>query len=172
MTDSTKKDLFQNSEKSYSGNYTEHLLEQYKMFVEMADNISERRNKTNTFFLSVNSFLLTTLGIFTKIEFNADVGLWWLYVASIGGITFAITWFVLIRNYKKLNSGKFEVIHELEKKLPAAPYLKEWDIIRGDGVTKKYQKLTNIESIVPLIFIGLYIALSLGTTVIITFTTS
>jgi len=65
-----------------------------------------------------------------------------------------------------LNSGKFEVIHELEKKLPAAPYLKEWDIIRGDNNKKKYQKLTNIESIVPIIFIGLYIALSVGTSII------
>jgi len=166
MTDSSKEDLFQKSEKDYNGNYSEHLLEQYKLFVQMADNISERRSKTNTFFLSVNSFLLTALGIFTKIEFNVDVGLWWLYVASVGGITFAITWFVLIRNYKKLNSGKFEVIHELEKKLPAAPYLKEWDIIRGNNTKKKYQKLTNIESVVPIIFIGLYIALSVGTSII------
>ena len=168
MDDSIKEKLFHNSKENYGGNYFDHLLEQYKITVQMADNISERRSKTNTFFLSVNSFLLTALGISTKIDFNIDVGLWWLYVASAGGITFALTWFVLIRSYKKLNSGKFEVIHELEKKLPAAPYLKEWDIIRGEGVKKKYQKLTNIESIVPFIFIGLYVALSLGTSIFIT----
>lgn len=88
-----------------------------------------------------------------------------LYVASIGGITFAITWYVLIRNYKKLNSGKFMVIHELEKELPTAPYTKEWSIIRKED-DSKYQKLTNVESFVPIIFIGLYLALSIGTSLI------
>lgn len=162
MTEIPNNDLFSKSENEYGKNYQEHLLEQYKLFVQMADNISERRSKTNTFFLSVNSFLLTALGIFTKIILDVDVGLWWLYVASAGGIIFAITWYVLIRNYKKLNSGKFEVIHELEKKLPTSPYTKEWNIIRkGNG--NKYQKLTNIESVVPIIFIGLYLALSIGT---------
>lgn len=159
-------DLFPNSEKNYQGNYLDHLLEQYKIFVQMADNVSERRSKMNTFFLSVNSFLLTALGIFTKLDFNPEIGLWWLYVASAGGITFAVAWYTLIRNYKKLNSGKFEVIHALEKKLPASPYKKEWEIIRAGGIHKKYQKLTNIESFVPLIFIGLYITLSIGTSLV------
>ena len=165
MTEISKDDLFSKSEEEYGKNYQSHLLDQYKLCVQMADNISERRSKTNTFFLSVNSFLLTALGIFTKIVLDADVGLWWLYVASIGGIMFAITWYVLIRNYKKLNSGKFEVIHELEKKLPTAPYRKEWSIIRNENESK-YQKLTNVESAVPIIFIGLYIALSIGTSLI------
>ncbi len=165
MTEIPKDELFSKSKEEYGENYQNHLLEQYKLFVQMADNISERRSKTNTFFLSVNSFLLTALGIFTKIVLDVDVGLWWLYVASIGGITFAITWYVLIRNYKKLNSGKFVVIHELEKELPTAPYTKEWNIIRKEN-DSKYQKLTNIESFVPIIFIGLYFALSIGTSLI------
>ena len=160
------KDLFQNNPDKFGDKYYELLLAQYKIFVQMADNVSERRSKMNTFFLSANSFLLTALGIFTKLEFNPEMGLWWLYVACAGGITFAITWLALIRNYKKLNSGKFKVIHELEKKLPASPYVKEWEIIRAGSINKKYQKLTNIESFVPLIFIGLYAALSIGTSLI------
>ena len=32
---------------NYQGNYLDHLLEQYKIFVQMADNVSERRSKMN-----------------------------------------------------------------------------------------------------------------------------
>ena len=52
------------------------------------------------------------------------------------GITFTITWYILIRNYKKLNSGKFAAIHELEKELPTVPYTKEWSIIRKEDDSK------------------------------------
>lgn len=162
----SEKELFPNSPEVFGDKYYELLLEQYKISTHMADSISERRSRMNTFFLSVNSFLLTALGIFTKIEFGADLGLWWLYVASTGGGVFAITWFLLIRNYKKLNTGKFAVIHELEKKLPASPYTKEWNMIQSGSIHKKYQKLTNIESFVPLIFMGLYAALCIGTVLI------
>ncbi|WP_283130696.1 RipA family octameric membrane protein [Enterovibrio norvegicus] len=40
-------------EQSYhSDYYQEHLFEQYKLYLEMADRISSRRQGTNTFFLS------------------------------------------------------------------------------------------------------------------------
>jgi hypothetical protein len=41
----------------YSNNkelYQNHILEQYKMYVEMVDRISSRRNLTNIFFLTLN----------------------------------------------------------------------------------------------------------------------
>lgn len=37
---------------------TEILFEQYKLYVEMADRISQRRMNINTFFISVNILLL------------------------------------------------------------------------------------------------------------------
>ena len=38
----------------YGEKYKEHLLEQYKLYVEMADRISGRRQTANSFFLSIN----------------------------------------------------------------------------------------------------------------------
>ena len=44
---------------NYQGNYEEHLLDHYKLYVKMADNISQRRANVNTFFLSVNTLLVS-----------------------------------------------------------------------------------------------------------------
>ena len=48
--------------------YEHHILDQYKLYVEMADRISSRRNSANIFFLTLNSTILTIIGfLFEKI---------------------------------------------------------------------------------------------------------
>ena len=41
--------------------YKDHVLEQYKLYVEMADRISARRSTANTFFLTLNTLLVGAL---------------------------------------------------------------------------------------------------------------
>jgi hypothetical protein len=43
--------------------YQNHLLEQYKLNVQMANKISERRQSANSFFLTVNTALIAFLGL-------------------------------------------------------------------------------------------------------------
>jgi hypothetical protein len=45
---------------------TDRLLEQYKIYVEMADRISSRRALTNTFFLTINTAVFALVGTFVK----------------------------------------------------------------------------------------------------------
>jgi hypothetical protein len=55
--------------KSYEGaseKYQIAILEQYKLYVEMADRISNRRGLTNTFFLTLNTVIFTIIGVFWK----------------------------------------------------------------------------------------------------------
>ena len=47
--------LYGISPDKYGGEYQNHLLEQYKLYVQMADKISERRQSANSFFLTVNT---------------------------------------------------------------------------------------------------------------------
>lgn len=44
-------------ESAYGPEYKPHLLELYKLYVEMADHISDRREKANSFFLTINTAL-------------------------------------------------------------------------------------------------------------------
>src|SRR4051794_23317808 len=47
--------------------YRSAVLEQYKIYVEMADRISARRGLTNTFFLTLNTAIFTLIGVFWQL---------------------------------------------------------------------------------------------------------
>ena len=46
------------TKQEYGEKYDEHLLEQYKLYVEMTDQVSTRRAHTNRFYVSLLSGLL------------------------------------------------------------------------------------------------------------------
>jgi len=133
--------------KADSGN----LIEQYKLYVEMADRISQRRVQTNRFFISVLSGLIAFVSIFVQGKI-ASVGTHEILLAvAILGIVLDIIWFIHIRSYRQLNTAKFEVIHEMEKELPFACYSREWEHLGKGKDRKKYYQLTRIEKYVPFV---------------------
>ncbi|MCR5696474.1 MAG: hypothetical protein K6G73_05795 [Marinilabiliaceae bacterium] len=127
------------------------LFEQYKLYVEQANNISERRATANNFFLTTQTAIVTLPNVFEHYN-----GLRVLYVA---GIMLAVLWFFVILNYKNLNSAKYDVIGELEQKLPAMPYNYEWQKLQKGTNNSKYWPLSHIERIVPWVFVVCYILL-------------
>lgn len=122
------------------------ILEQYKLYVEMADKISERRDKVNSFFLTLNVTVLTVIGI-KGFEINK-----FGFVITIIGIILSYTWYYLLQSYKLLNTGKYKVINEIEEFLPLNLYSYEW-ILLGEGKNRaKYWSLTNLEKTIPFLF--------------------
>lgn len=173
MSESEKNpldDLFEMSSSEYGEKYKDHLLDQYKLYVQMADKISDRRSTANNFFLSVNGFLLSIMGILPQLKSGLlNFNLVWLGGVAAIGIIFCIAWMTLIRSYNKLNEAKFTVIGALEKKLPAPVYDVEWKYLTAGkkkkkrfGINVRYFPLTLIESWVPAICIILYIGLIIG----------
>lgn len=155
--------LFTVDRSKYGDKYDDHLLEQYKLFVEMADKISERRATANSFFLSLNSFLLTVLGILPTLKPDmAEFTTVWLTIIAIGGIVFSIAWIMIIDSYKRLNIAKFRVIKEIEKKLPIRMYDFEWRYL----TLVKHSSLSVVERLVPIIIIALYISMTIGAVLI------
>lgn len=141
----------------YGEKYHEHLLEQYKLYVEMADKVSERRQSANNYLLTVNSILVSLFGVLSTFGSIAGQHIW-RYFLPLAGLLVSITWATLIRSYRQLNSGKFEVIHRLESQLPAALYDTEWKILE-EGNGEQYLPFTHVEQFVPWIFAGLYVLL-------------
>lgn len=144
------------SEKDYGEHYRVHLLEQYKTYLALADKISERRSAANTFFLTVNTGLLSAFGIanFAAQKTSPSV----FIIGGVAAILLSYSWFRLIRAYRDLNTAKFKVVHEIERYLPLRPYDAEWEAL-GRGENKKlYWPFTHIENYVPWIFILLYSA--------------
>lgn len=154
--------LFAVDEKEYGEKYNQHLLEQYKLYVEMADRVSSRRSKANTFFLSVNTLLVTAIGILTELGSSfVSLNLWWVLVTSLAGILFCWTWLNTISSYGQLNSGKFKIINTIEQKLPLAMYKAEWAYLKPKRGVSRYEQLTTVELWVPRIFALIYSVLML-----------
>ncbi len=143
------------TEEQYGHDYRAHLLEQYRLYVEMADKMSERRQSANSFFLSVNTVIVGLVSYFTLNDAcRRLVAL--LSPINIAGLVICYTWYRLMRSYRDLNTAKFKVIHELEQELPASPYDCEWEKV-GRGTNRSlYLPITRVEMSVPWVFFGLH----------------
>jgi hypothetical protein len=151
-----EKILFASKNNTYGDKYIEHLLEQYKIYINAAEKISDRRQKTNEFFLGLNTALVTLLGFLITKSGNAELP-YILGLASIAGAVMCYLWYRILRSYKGLNSGKFKVIHAIEARLPLALYDTEWEVLGRGKNKEKYWPFSHIELIVPQVFIGIYL---------------
>ncbi len=152
---SLKDDLFKKSAAEYGDAYHAHLLEQYKLFVESADRISQRRQNANSFFLMVNTALLAFLGsIASRTSLSGSV--WWFLPVSIAGVILCYVWYRLVLSYKWLNAAKFAVIHAIEKHLPIALFDAEWRQLGEGQDPQKYKPFSEIETWIPWVFAALY----------------
>jgi len=131
--------------------YQAHLLDQYKLYVEMADRISARRQSANSYFLTINTGLVGLIGYVTTKDTSN-----YLWLVAAAGIALSYLWYRLIRSYRDLNSGKFKVIHFIEKRLPLNPYDAEWEAIGRGEDSKLYKPSTHIEMGVPWVFMLLH----------------
>lgn len=147
--------LIRNSKDKYGENFSPHLFEQYKLYVDSAQMISERRVSSNNYFLTVNAFLVTLYGLVAASELKGM----WVILVPIAGFLVSITWHRIITSYRDLNTVKFKVIHELEKEMPAALFDYEWKKAQH-GKGEAYHPLSHLERWIPLIFMLLYVILA------------
>ena len=123
------------------------LLEQWKTCVDMANSVSQRRDTMNNWFITLN------IGLFVALSMNFDRK---SILGSILGICLCIIWLGFINNFKKLNTVKFKIINELEKKLPEQPFDQEWKRLKSK---EKYITCTTLESYLAFLFIIMYVFL-------------
>lgn len=123
----------------------EIILAQWQTCVEMANSISQRRDTMNNIFVTLNLAIIAAISITWNIKS--------LFIL-VAGIVVCVIWLLFIRNYKLLNTEKFNVINSIEKNLPVQPFNDEWEKLKNN---KKYTDGTKLETILPIIFIILYI---------------
>ena len=143
-------DTKESSSENYK--YQTHLIEQYKIYVEMADRVSARRQSANSYFLAINTAIIGFVGYVSPNKTSK-----YLWVLGLGGVAICYLWYRIILSYKLLNSGKFKVIHLLEHELPAHPYCAEWAVLGEGKDSRLYRPVTHIENGVPWIFMFLHV---------------
>lgn len=141
-------ELMNFNQEQYGSEYRNHILEQWKTAVDMSNAISDRRTNVNNIFLTINSILLALV----NFQFEKKSMGYALIGCAICGI-----WILNLKNFKQLNSAKFKVINELEKKLPANVFDYEWEVVGRGNNGKKYKRMTKIEQAIPFTFVLIYV---------------
>ena len=149
----------------------QELIEIYKLHAELADSVSKQRSTANRFYMLVLSGLAVLFSAFLQRKDGVPLG--WLMVGfGVFGMLLAAAWYIVIRSYRQLNSGKFKALHELEEKLAYPFFKREWDLLAEGREQKTYWRLTIVETFVPTIFffcftallgIGIYLLITGGT---------
>jgi hypothetical protein len=127
----------------------DRTLEQYKTLAAMIAKTTEWRQKTNEFYLTINSVLISIatflFGVFNTI---AVPGI------ALFGVLLAVIWKQSLTSYSKLNKARFKVLQELEKKEFEYPMFKmEQDYYKQD----QRKGSTSIEKWVPVLFAIAYV---------------
>ena len=142
----------------HADRYIDHYLEQYRIYLHIFNSTSERRNKSNEFFLGLNTAIIGVLGYLETKNVMGNESAIFLFAPFVG-IAICYSWYKIINSYKQLHRAKFAVIHQVEKNLPISLFDTEWNLL-GKGVDKsKYVKISSIERNIPIIFIILYIVI-------------
>lgn len=137
--------LINKESKEYGDKFNEHILEQWKTVVEMANCTSDRRINNNNFFILINTGLIAFMSLEKSLT---------NIIIYIVGIVISVVWICSIKSYKKMNKMKFKIINELEDLLPTSPHKYEWEIVNKN---KKYKRFTALEMWLPSIFIFVYV---------------
>lgn len=144
-----------------------YVLELYKLAVEMADRVSARRAMANSFFFTVQAGLAVAVGAFSVNAGGAagsEPDRFPLTLAALAGAAISGAWWLILRSYRDLNAAKFNVITDIEKAhLPLQLFEDEWQQLKKDrmkGWRGRYAEQGQAERVVPLVFLGLYVALA------------
>jgi hypothetical protein len=140
----------------YGEKFQDHLLEQYRIYVEQLDKLSDRRVQTNIFYITILSALIGVLSLIPENSLLSSSKNFILSGVSIIGLVLCFLWHLNLRSYRQLKSAKFKVVHEMENNLPFQSFQKEWKFL-GDG--KKYTRLTKVEQYVPFVLAIPYLGL-------------
>ena len=134
----------------------QELLEIYKLHADLADRVSQRREGANRLYVSLLVGLVvfaTAMLRFGTGGISVDALLFW---TGVLGAVLAISWYIVIRSYRQLNTGKFSALQELEQRLAYPFFTKEWDLL-GEGKKRaRYWRLTVVETALPCIFLLLF----------------
>lgn len=139
---------------SWTADESKSVVDIYKVLIDMADKVSQRRQAANSFYLSVNTAIIGASAYIETVraDWTSTV------VISIAGIAISALWARNIVSYRTLNAAKFRVINEIEETLPIAAYTAEWNYLDPDRDGIRHKAFHKVEIAVPWVFILVHVA--------------
>lgn len=135
----------------YGPSFGEDSTKIYVAYMRYAEAVADRRQKANSFGFTVNSALA---GGTAYLE---HLGALLTPLLALAGMILTIAWFRQIGAYRLVSKAKFEVIEAMERQLPVQPYTLEWRRMGAGSDPRRYQSLSRLESVVPLVFFAIHV---------------
>ena len=85
----------------------EELLEIYKLHAELADRVSQRREGANRLFVTLLTGLMAAGVAMVTMESSTEPDRIIFWLVGAVGLCLSASWYVIIRSYRQLNTGKF-----------------------------------------------------------------
>lgn len=128
------------------------ILEQYKLFLQTSEDLVDRRQQVNNFYISISSALAAFMGVIFSM--NLDQNTKWIVglMFCIVGIVVSISWSKILTSYGNLNSSKMRIISNIERQLPMSLFDAEWAALSDKLNSKKYVSFTESERVIPRLF--------------------
>jgi len=140
-------------------------FDEYKLFAESTQYLSERRQNATQTYLSVNTVIFAVLAFVVK-----DTGLqdWKLVLISLPfflvGIIACVIWYRIIAQYKDLIGWRYNQLIEMEQAMSESykMYLKEWHDFFEPRQGKERFGFSRLEAWLPRLFMTLYATFGLA----------
>ncbi len=126
-----EKSTIDKSKDDYSGDYYDHLLEQYKVVRSAIMDIIKDRNLNNKFLLTILTALLAVSGFATKqvlAQGSTDTKVFLLILLMFSPVLSGVISWIWIRFNKTFEEGirvRYSVLKDLEVELPSSPFTRE-----------------------------------------------
>jgi hypothetical protein len=141
----------------YGPDYAAHTLDIYKGYVQTVEHVSERRQKANSFFLTLNTAIVALASYLQPAAVGSPLEWARGLVVPLAGISICYVWYRVLRSYAGLNSGKFDVILQLEERLPVRPFEAEWVALAEGKNAARYKPLGTLERGIPGVFLAIHL---------------
>lgn len=132
------------------------LLEQYKLFLQTSEDLVNRRQNVNSFYLSISSAIVAVMGVLFAMDLSYMSELIMGLAFCIVGLILSVSWSKSLSCYGNLNSSKMKIISSIEKQLPLSLFDAEWAALSDKLNKKKYVSFTESERAIPRLFGLLY----------------
>lgn len=132
------------------------LLEQYKIMIDTSEKLMERRQSMVSLYITICTALIAFIGAsfaFGNLLITATITL----LTGVIIIILCYNWRTSLGAYELNNEGKFEVINQIEKHLPADMFECEYRYNKMKGIRSYSAR----EKVLPLIFMFVGVALIL-----------
>ncbi len=160
---------------------TQHSFEEFKLYYESTEKVTDRRIETNRWNYSICIAILVAIATISNWSL-LNFKLFWVGISAdvllcIMATLFCVLWIAQIRDFKFLNNAKFDVLNEMAPRIafdssnPGAvtsfcPFDKEWkrlselNALHEMGKTNLIAlKSSNIEYFIPKAFFVLFAAI-------------